>query len=156
MIVKYLSPLFNSFTTNQKQHVSGWIYAEMDDSLYYGTIKSYFDRNEMFEVDAYLENPSKIVSKLHFRNLFTIEEKVSMLVENLPKTLAKEENLELAISTVKVIMDDFQNAETINLEDSRTILALQYLMSVRIITEDRLIRQGLIPPKKNYKKRRAR
>ena len=29
-------------------------------------------------------------------------------------------------------------------------------MEFCIITEDRLIRQGLIPPKKNYKKRRAR
>jgi hypothetical protein len=92
----------------------------------------------IIDVSEIPSKKNKIVSKLHFRNLFTIGEKVSMLVENLPKTLEKEESPDLAISTVKVILEDFQMAETVNLEDIRTIRALQYLMSVRIITEDRL------------------
>jgi hypothetical protein len=102
---------------------------------------------ESTTIPEYIETPiqesqpiqtNKIVTKLHFRNLFTLAEKISMLTENLPTTLGKEENPGTTISIVSVILDDFQMAETIDLNDDRTIKALQYLMSVRIITEDRL------------------
>ena len=82
------------------------------------------------------QDASTKLTKLEFRNLFTLQEKAAIDLASLDNPQASMEQRLIAAS-LRAMLADQAMAEFIDLSDESTITGIQYLAQVGLLTEER-------------------
>lgn len=82
------------------------------------------------------QDASTKLTKLEFRNLFTLREKAAIDLASLDNPQASMEQRLIAAS-LRAMLADQAMAEFIDLSDETTIAGVQYLAQVGLLTEER-------------------
>ena len=82
------------------------------------------------------QDASTKLTKLEFRNLFTLQEKAAIDLASLDNPQASMEQRLIAAS-LRAMLADQAMAEFIDLSDETTIAGVQYLAQVGLLTEER-------------------